>query len=314
VKRLADKAALYWWGARESLRLGRPEVALGFFGGLGDDLLCTAPIDEWLRRGARNIWFFTRHPALYPRYDSRVHLLPEDGRYVRLATLLGRPVKFLSYARYDLTTDQDTVPPRHIIAEMCRLAGLTGPVRIRPYLELVPAERRRFAELDACIAIQAGGLDASVPMKNKQWPVERMADVARQLAAGHRVVQIGSRSDPPLPGAVDLRGGTTPRETAAVLVGARLFVGLVGFPMHLARAVGCPAVIVYGGRETPELTGYACNYNISTVPPCSPCWLRNRCDHDHVCMTAISAEQVLVGVRTLLARPRGGLQETEVVL
>ncbi len=61
---LVDKARLYSWGAVQSLRLGRPDVSLGFLGGIGDDLLCTAPIEEWLRRGARRVWFFTRHPEL----------------------------------------------------------------------------------------------------------------------------------------------------------------------------------------------------------------------------------------------------------
>jgi len=35
--------------------------------------------------------------------------------------------------------------------------------------------------------------------------------------------------------------------------------------MHLARAVDCRAVIVYGGRERPEISGYICNKILS--PP-----------------------------------------------
>lgn len=310
---LASSPRLLFWGLRELLKHGVPDVALGFLGGIGDDLLCTAAIDEHLRRGARRIWFFTRHPTLYD-YDKRVRLLPEDPRLLRLCTRIGRPPRYLSYARHDPVTDRDEMPDEHLIAVMCRLAGLTGRVRLRPRLALRESELDRARPHQGALVFQAGGLVARVPMLNKQWFDGRMQRVADRFAGRFPIIQIGAPEDPPLQGALDLRGRTSLRETAALLAQARLFVGTVGFSMHLARAVDCPAVIIYGGREPPEKTGYPCNLNIARRPACSPCWQRNRCDHDRVCMADISIDDVVTGVEQALARPRANLEVEEIDL
>jgi len=312
---LIEKPRLYAWGSVQLARLGRPDIALGFLGGIGDDLLCTAPIDEWLCRGAQRVWFFTRHPDLYTHYDRRVRLIPEDARYQHLALRLGRPMRALGYSSLDPGSDKDSPLSEHLIVAMCRKAMLAGRVRLRPHLALSAGELARAGRWNSYIALQVSSLTASVPMANKQWLAGRFQTVADQLAArGLRCVQVGSRSDPPLTGVADLRGRGSLRETAAVLAHTRLFVGLVGFLMHLARAVECPAVIVYGGRESPEFTGYACNVNVTNRPPCAPCWQRNRCDYAHACMENITAEQVIAAVEAALARPRAPLAVEEAVL
>lgn len=307
---LVSKARLIAWGGAETLRLGRPDVALGFLGGLGDDLLCTAAIREHQRRGARRIWFFSRHPQMY-RAEPGLQFVPEDGRYLRLAQALGRPMRSLSYSVYDTQSDRDTACQEHVIAIMCRQAGLQGKIQLRPSLAIGNDELERVDAYSDAIVIQSGCLSAAVPMANKQWPPSRMQTVARALAKNHRLVQIGSPADVPLEEATDLRGRTSLRETAAILARARLFVGLVGFQMHLARAVDCPAVIVYGGREHPEFTGYVCNWHATRQPSCSPCWQRNRCAHANVCLTDISAEEVLALVGQALSAPRGPLATIE---
>jgi hypothetical protein len=307
-----SKASLYAWGLIQAARLGRPDIALGFLGGIGDDLLCTVAVEEWVRRGAGRVWFFTRHPGLYAHLGGRVRLVPEDARYQRLARRFGRPMQALSYSTYDPGTDRDLAVREHIIVEMCRRAGLTGRIRLRPHLPLTRDELQRATRWAGCVALQTSSLTAAVPMPNKQWRADRFQAVADHLAAhGHAIVQVGSASDPALRGVTDLRGRTSLRETAAVLAQARLFVGLVGFLMHLARAVECPAVIIYGGREPPELTGYACNANLVNRPACSPCWQRSRCDFAHTCMESIDAGRVMAAAEDLLARPRGPLPEEE---
>jgi ADP-heptose:LPS heptosyltransferase len=105
----------------------------------------------------------------------------------------------------------------------------------------------------------------------------------------------------------DLRGKASLRQLAALLAHCRMLVGLVGMPMHMARAVDCPSVIVYGGRERPEQTGYICNENLYSPVPCAPCWLDTRCDFGRVCMDAIPAAAVITAAERMLARPRDGL-------
>ena len=87
------------------------------------------------------------------------------------------------------------------------------------------------------------------------------------------------------------------RETAAILAASRLFLGLATGLMHLARAVECRSVIVYGGREHPSQSGYSANENLYWSGPCAPCWLRNDCDYDRVCMSEILPELVIAAVR-----------------
>lgn len=306
---IVAKARLYSWGAIQALRLGRPEISLGFLGGIGDDLLCTAPIEEWLQRGAKRIWFFTRHPGLYPHFDARVRLVGEDPRLVQLAARLGRPLRPLGYSHYDAATDRDSPLTEHLVAAVCRNAGLSGRVRLRPHLRLRADERAAMSRWADFIAVQSSSLSASVPMQNKQWRADHLQAVLAQFSGRLSFVQIGSPADPPLARAEDLRGRTSLRETAALLARARLFLGIPGFLMHLARAVECPAVIVYGGREPPELTGYPCNENLARHPPCAPCWQRSRCDFDHVCTGAILPADVANAVESSLDRPRGPLAE-----
>ena len=136
---------------------------------------------------------------------------------------------------------------------MCALAGVRGEVELRPNVMLTAAEKgggkvtgRRQ------VAIQTSSLGARFPMLNKQWPAERFQTVADGLADQFDLVQVGAPSDSELRGVIDLRGKTTTRETAAILSASHLFVGLVGGLMHMARAVECRSVIIYGGgREHP---------------------------------------------------------------
>ena len=145
------------------------------------------------------------------------------------------------------------------------------------------------------------------PMRNKQWYEERFQSVVDALAGEIDFIQIGSAADPPLQRVRDLRGATRIRETAAILYHARLYVGTVGFPMHLARAVECPSVIVFGGREAPWQSGYICNSNIYSEVPCAPCWRSNTCDFDRRCMSDISVDDVVSAIRQMMGRPRNPL-------
>ena len=113
---------------------------------------------------------------------------------------------------------------------------------------------------------------------------------------------------------MDLRGQTSLRETAAILASSQLFVGQVGFLMHLARAVDCRSVIVYGGRETPEQSGYPCNVNLYSPVACSPCWRLNSCPFDRICLDMINADDVIAGVEQQVARAGATLETTTDVI
>jgi len=217
-----------------------------------------------------------------------------------------RRVPELKYAPRDLP-DRDVPPRRHIIAELCGRAGVTGSIDLRPYLELSNAERARENWASGLIVIQSSVMGAKHPMLNKEWDTKRFQRVVEALCEELEFIQLGAPVDPALEHVKDLRGQTTIRQSAAILSNARLYIGGIGFLMHLARAVECPSVIVYGGREAPWQSGYTCNINLYTALPCAPCWRWNTCDFDRKCMTKITVEQVVQAARDLLSRPRNPL-------
>ena len=109
----------------------------------------------------------------------------------------------------------------------------------------------------------SSGLDAKHAMRNKNWSLEqvpgRRIGAARslRLRAG-RLAQRSAARRRARPARARRRcARRRPCSTRSLA-----FVGQVGFLMHLARAVDCRAVIVYGGRETPAQSGYPCNENL----------------------------------------------------
>jgi hypothetical protein len=280
-------------------RYGRPHRLFYFYGGIGDQLLCSAVARELQRRQPQRIWFFSQAPELFGQNADVTTTVPFDLGLIPWARLSGSRPQRLFYQA--LLPDENRDAPLHepSIASLCRRAGITGKVTLRPYLPAV-ALRPRPSRARPRIAIHSSCLTARYPIANKQWPVERMQAVTRELAADADLIQLGSPQDPELPGALDRRGGSL-LDAARELADCDLFVGLVGFLMHLARAVECPAVIVYGGREPPEITGYSCNVNLADRPACAPCWQYSQCEHDRRCLTAITPEQVVAAVRIQLA-------------
>ena len=185
---------------------------------------------------------------------------------------------------------------------MCQHADITGQIELRPYLWLTDQEKAAGRIAPRQIAIQSSILSASLPIRNKEWHAGRFAAVIAALSPEYTFVQVGMKSDPKLEGAVDRRGKTDVRQTAAILSQSLVFVGLVGFLMHLARAVECRSVIVFGGREAPWQSGYGCNENLYSAMPCAPCWLWSKCDFGHQCMNRIEASQVIEAVDRQIKR------------
>jgi hypothetical protein len=277
------------WASRIAVTSGGlPDIGIYFNGGLGDDIMRSAVAKELNRRGTKKIWQFTVVPELYAGNSDFV-AVPDDPRLRRLCGMFGIPCVEVNYPER---------PPAHFIAIMCEAVGIRGHVDLRPYVVLTDDEKRS-GKLSARpqIVIQTSSLAARYPMRNKLWPHERLQMVADVLKDEFYLVQLGAPSDPALSGALDLRGKTTVRQTAAILAASRLFLGLATGLVHLARAVDCRSVVIYGGREDPARSGYSANENLYWSGPCSPCWLRDDCDYDRVCMTEILPEHVIGAVR-----------------
>src|SRR5205085_71704 len=131
---------------------------------------------------------------------------------------------------------------------------------------------------------------------------QKFQTVVNILKEDFAIVQLGGTSDRVLDGVVDLRGKTSPRQAAAILAASQLFVGLATGLVHIARAVECRSVVIYGGREDPTKSGYSANENVYWNGPCAPCWLRNDCNYGRVCMTEILPDAVIAAALRQLGR------------
>ena len=281
---------------------GSPRILLKYFGGIGDELLMTGVLRELRVRDYPDVWMLSEFTDLWRHNRDPDRVLSWDRRYDPWIGRFGWDVVRPWYSRYLPESDRDSPPPQHILTTMCQRVGIVGPIGRRPYLTLTDEERATGERVPNQIVIQSAGLDAHFAMNTKQWYPERYQEVVSALKGDLNFVQVGSRLDPPLDGALDLRGKTSIRETAAIMSRSLAFVGQVGMPMHLARAVDCPAVIVYGGREHPSQTGYSCNENVYSPVHCSPCWHLNTCEYSMTCMRDVSAADVIRGVERQVAR------------
>jgi len=297
------------WVLANVLRFGTPEMVLHFGYALGDDLLCTAVLRELKRRGHGKLWMMSGYPELYEGNPDVDRVVPIDRRFHDFISLFGAKWQLLDYESSGWAKDKSGSAERNIIAELCARAGVSGRIVLRPYFFLRKEESLRSGWAKGAIAIQSSVLGARFAIRNKEWFPERFQALVSRLGEKFKFIQIGSGSDPRLEGAMDLRGKATIRETAALLANCRLFLGNVGFLMHLARAVECPAVIIYGGREAPRQSGYGCNINLYSEMPCSPCWLWNTCDHSRRCMENITVDDVAGAISDALSRPRNPLAE-----
>lgn len=295
-----------YWGGRDLADVVRwrfPRWVLYYGGeGYGDDLLLGTVLYELHRRGERRLAVLSRLGELFegaPHIDRCLH---EQWRALDSVPRFGGRVLRPTYTRPTSDPDIDAPAAQHIIAAMCAETGMRGSVRLRPYFYLRPEERKAGALLPRQAVIQCPGAHGWT--RNKDWPAERYQAVVDALRDRFDFVQLGSSREHPLSGVRDLRGRTTLRESAAILANSAFCLTYVGFIMHLARAVECRSVVIYGGREHPDQSGYIANENLYTPEPCAPCWRKNTCPHDRVCLTKIDAAAVIAAVDRLLARPR----------
>jgi heptosyltransferase-2 len=147
----------------------------------------------------------------------------------------------------------------------------------------------------------------------KRWPANRFSDLAKLLIATQKVtvVLLGGREEQDLanefPEAnsgqlINLMGQTTLREAMALLAGCDVVVANDSGLLHLAVAVGTPAIALFGPTD-PDRTGPK-GEDVTVLRKqvvCSPCRMRE-CPIDHCCMERISVGEVYDAVVKSLVR------------
>lgn len=299
-------------------RHGLPDRMLQFAGGLGDELYLTAVAHELRKRNPDvKIWQVSHSSSLLDHNPDYHKIFSWDHWYLRYSKLLGSKRVNLRYT-VELVPRHSEVPPKeHVIKILCRNAGISGSVDVRPYYFAGKNEKEFGIIRPGQIAVQVLGKDSYPTIwLNKLWDVSRFQSVVDILREKfhYRVVQLGTIGDPPLKGTLDLRGKNSLRDDATVLSQSEFFVGLEGFLMHLARAIERRSVIVFGGRIHSRQTGYTCNENLDSFVDCAPCWQWNDCDYERKCMTMITVDHLIAAVERLVKRLHTPIETDTVVI
>jgi len=161
----------------------------------------------------------------------------------------------------------------------------------------------------------------------KRWGATRFAEVATHLIDrfNAHVLLIGGKEDQLLSQEVvanvprnitPVAGLTSLRESGALIEMSALFIGNDSCPLHIAAAVGTPAVGIFGPSNHEQFRPVGRhNYRqrlIHSNLPCSPCfhfigndvpWVPNTC-YSFACMKSITSEAVVQAALELLQDPR----------
>ena len=203
--------------------------------------------------------------------------------------------------------------------ELLRRISWIDSIPDEPFIKLHvnEASRKRAADQLAAagvrphavrIAIGAGASYGSA----KCWPPSRFAELANHLQTqwDADVILFGAAGETDVSSAIasemhrapiDLTGKTAVVDLPALLSHCHVFIGNDSGAMHVAAAVGLPAVAIFGPTDpfgTAPVT--PCHTIVRDQPYCSPCFLR-RCPIDHRCMTRITTSEVEAAVDPWLA-------------
>jgi len=252
------------------------------------------------------------------RPDVLVYLSPprnadavkRDAKFFRVCGIrhiVGLPTGDMGENRYDAATDMW----EREAARLLRCMAALGPADVNDLrnwdLRLSDAEAAKATKVltplghNPIIACGPG-----TKMQSKDWGQEKWLELLTRLSAkfpGHALALIGARDDKEVSDyaaagwkgpQVNLCGELTPRESAAVIRHAELFLGPDSGPMHLAAAYGVPCAIAFAsvdkrGRWFPIGEGHRPIYH---QVPCSACRLTECYEKQKICINSITVDEM----------------------
>jgi ADP-heptose:LPS heptosyltransferase len=242
------------------------------------------------------------------------------GRVRELQRTDPRPVKIL-YERgrwHEAWEHNPRIAPKGAAGEFQELRPRTD--YLRPYMRAKSEQRYTWKAYGPPVgelyltdkekafgALYAGRIVIEPNLKggasiNKDWGRERWGVlVGRMRERGLAATQLGPANTRRLGGAEFIETNNM-RYAAAVLARARAAVLPEGGQHHVAAAVGCPAVVIFGGYIAPAVTGYPWQSNLFVHDEQHPlgCGWRVRCAHCAAAMARIHPERVLQELEALL--------------
>ena len=205
--------------------------------------------------------------------------------------------------------------PAHAALRLSMLAAAVSATFAPP----VPHPVKRILKHDGVPLRPAGPYLILAPAAGspiRRWPVARLAEVGRKMAAMHglSIALIGGPGDVeacravaaalPEDATLNLAGRMDVADLPGLIQQCQLFVGLDSGTSHLAASLGVSTVVVMGAVGNPEVWR-AIGPNaivLSTEIPCSGCYftVADQCPHGVRCLDVISTEHVLDACDTVL--------------
>ncbi len=158
------------------------------------------------------------------------------------------------------------------------------PLERRTHVQVIPAEHAGIAGLLHQLRLNRAPLrivmhpgSGAAPVQ-KRWPLSHFVEVGRTLAeqTGAHIIVAGGPAEQALatqlsraigPAAVSLAGRLQLRQSMALFAACDLFIGNDSGPLHLAAAVGTPAVGIYGATDPAVFGPWAPPGQVVTIQP-----------------------------------------------
>jgi hypothetical protein len=182
-------------------------------------------------------------------------------------------------------------PTEHRTDELGRLLGLSPPFR-SPHLVVPEAWTEPFDSLAGSIVFAPEGGHPS-----RTWPTEKAA-MLREYLQNEKLVLIGIDPQPEIPCDQDLRGQLELHELLGVLTVADTVVTMDSGVLHLAAALGTPAVAIFGGvdpdfrvRQDQRVVA------MQTSLDCCPCNKNEICSGRFPCVRSAEPGDVIYAIQ-----------------
>jgi heptosyltransferase I len=223
----------------------------------------------------------------------------------------------------------------HVIQKNLHLLGVLGIQSTRVEFPLVHQGSRALDEIQSSGRGPFALINPGAAWPNKRWPPERFGEIAafmREIRGLSSIVLWGPGEQPLAQAVVDASGGAArlaPATEIADLVelarAAALIVSGDTGPLHIAAAVGTPAVALYGPTD-PARNGPwdPDDVNVSRFDGCD-CHYERRCRRQDWCIASITSAEVTAAIQQRLTsskhsgrlpspelRPAGGGQPNDI--
>ncbi|VUD69419.1 Lipopolysaccharide heptosyltransferase 1 [Thalassocella blandensis] len=123
------------------------------------------------------------------------------------------------------------------------------------------------------------------------------------IVGGHNGVEAGNEIAKAT-GAINLAGKTSLKETAAIIRGAALLIGVDTGLTHIGHAVDTPTISLFGATSPYTYVGNDASKIIYLDRYCSPCKRHPTCNKQYQCMKDITPDIVLTAIKPLMLQSR----------